>query len=612
MRLKKVIIEGFRSIKSKTILLVDDKVTVLIGANDHGKTNILHALTYLDENLELAEKDVNSDFISRGIPFDEALSIEWHFDTSGFNPLQNINESTSERLKNNIATHPPIQRDERELLVFRREGIGEHIRILSCSSRLYQEVSLFNLFKLAPKIELFSIPQEVGIIDEISRDQLENPEFEFVHGILHLSNLWNKRLEIFEDSDHNRRQLAEASQTLTKNLSTQWNQGSDLEWELRLDANNKILIRIKDPAIRETYIRPSQRSTGFKTFFLFTMLINARLFNSKAINNKRILLFDEPGTYLHPIAQIDLQRSFETISDTTQIVYTTHSVFMINKNYPERNRVISKSLNGTQIDQKPFIRNWKAVRGALGILLTNNFLIADRTLLVEGPSDKIYLIEAIRRLKVEHKIDFDINDLNILDAGDSQHYNAMAKFMLAEGRKVIALVDGDDAGKRIHDQLWKTCASEINSEQLKLHRLPRNKSIEDLFPNRGIYFEAIVILVDELLKDKVQKLTKGITIEQIKEDLANINVSSDSLGRKIDKLSRKWFRDSQSLSKLEIAIKYDLLSSEFYKKDNVDISLSQDAEKFITKLKADLRIPSERVQKPFTSNNGGSKDTSYI
>ena len=47
MHLVKVEIDGYRSFSSRVPLQLDDSVTVILGANDHGKSNFLEALTHL-------------------------------------------------------------------------------------------------------------------------------------------------------------------------------------------------------------------------------------------------------------------------------------------------------------------------------------------------------------------------------------------------------------------------------------------------------------------------------------------------------------------------------------------------------------------------------------
>ena len=61
MRLVRVSIEGYRSIKERLEVTLDPHVTVLLGANDHGKTNFLQALRHLNEAEGFETDDLNWD-----------------------------------------------------------------------------------------------------------------------------------------------------------------------------------------------------------------------------------------------------------------------------------------------------------------------------------------------------------------------------------------------------------------------------------------------------------------------------------------------------------------------------------------------------------------------
>ena len=62
MRLLKTTIEGYRSIRDAVDLHVDPHVTVILGANDHGKTNLLDALCHLNPEVGFdEERDLNWD-----------------------------------------------------------------------------------------------------------------------------------------------------------------------------------------------------------------------------------------------------------------------------------------------------------------------------------------------------------------------------------------------------------------------------------------------------------------------------------------------------------------------------------------------------------------------
>jgi predicted ATP-dependent endonuclease of OLD family len=410
---------------------------------------------------------------------------------------------------------------------------------------------------------------------------------EFMQGIFRLAGIWDARSTIFVQDDMTSRLLDEASVTLTTILNDRWNQGKELKWKLEHTGTNgdHIVIKIGDPAIKGRYTRPSLRSSGFRTYFLLSMIIFARTANKPT--NSYVYLFDEPGTYLHPSAQLDLQRSFETIADQTQIIYTTHSLFLVSKNYPERNRVISKTGQGTKIDQKPFSRNWKSVRESLGILLSNNFLIAEKTLLVEGPSDVIYLLDAVKKLKRAKKLDVDLNDLSIVDAGDSQNYIAMAKLMLSEGREIVALLDGDKSGKGVDMQLQKLCAAEMKAKRLHIVCLPENNSSEDVFADLAVLKIATCSAFNELVKSGARVAKEGIKIDDEMKRIAP--TEGTTLGRLLDQITNTFFKPNEKISKLLIATLYE---NEMEKKS--DALASDQAAKELEGIKKLLNLRGEK------------------
>jgi predicted ATP-dependent endonuclease of OLD family len=55
-----------------------------------------------------------------------------------------------------------------------------------------------------------------------------------------------------------------------------------------------------------------------------------------------VLLIDDPGVYLHILGQRDLLQTLERIAKKNQIIYVTHSPFLIDCDYLERNRIFEK------------------------------------------------------------------------------------------------------------------------------------------------------------------------------------------------------------------------------------------------------------------------------
>ncbi|OGS22035.1 MAG: hypothetical protein A2252_02415 [Elusimicrobia bacterium RIFOXYA2_FULL_39_19] len=584
MRLKNLAITGFRSIKDEVVLILDERVSILIGANDHGKSNILAAIQCLNDEFQIKPEDKNWD-----LDKDSVVKIKWHFsytdDVKTILKGMSVQEVDSQPdVQPTTATEECFPINSSEEIIYSRDNNSNKISIESLPFRIPISKGK-DILQFKPRVELFVSPT-TNIVDQVKVTELTQPQFEFMQGIFRLAGIWENRQEMFTQNDKTSRLLDEASERLTKILNDKWNQGRELKWKFEHTGSNgdTIVIKIQDPAIKSQYTRPSMRSSGFKTFFLLSMITSARTQNKP--NDSYIFLFDEPGTYLHPHAQLDLQRSLESISENTQIIYTTHSIFLINKNHHDRNLVVNKTKQGTKVDQKPFINNWKSVRASLGILLSNNFLIADKTLLVEGPSDIIYVLNAMKTFKKENKLDIDLNDFSIVDAGCSENYIAMAKLMLSEGREVVALIDGNGTGSTIDKQLGKYCEAEIKSKKLKIKALPSGKSSEDIFCNIENLQESILDVAQELVDRGLRSFKQDIDVRKKSEAIKPHK--NDTLGKIIEDITKSFFQPEEKISKLSIALKYEDICA----KNSKLIPNTALAE--LTKIKEILKLRSEK------------------
>ncbi len=145
----------------------------------------------------------------------------------------------------------------------------------------------------------------------------------------------------------------------------------------------------------------SERSAGFIWFFSFLVKF-AQLRKSKG---NVILLLDEPGLTLHGTAQLDLLRYFaEKIAPHHQLVWTTHSPFMVPPDNLACVRTVEdvvvpdsrgrKKSIGTKIRSDVLTTDPQTnfpIFGAMGFEVTQTLVIGKNTLLVEGPSDILYL-----------------------------------------------------------------------------------------------------------------------------------------------------------------------------------------------------------------------------
>lgn len=79
----------------------------------------------------------------------------------------------------------------------------------------------------------------------------------------------------------------------------------------------------------------------------------------------------------------------EDLAIKNQIVYTTHSPFMLNRDYPHRVRLVSKDKDGTCVDSEAYRENWRPLRSSIGLMIGDLFFFNDSGMMLELPSRKM-------------------------------------------------------------------------------------------------------------------------------------------------------------------------------------------------------------------------------
>ena len=145
------------------------------------------------------------------------------------------------------------------------------------------------------------------------------------------------------------------------------------------------------------------RSRGFVWFFSFLAWYSQLCRKGENL----ILLLDEPGLSLHAKAQADLLRYFEEeLKPHHQLIYTTHSPFMVDPTHFDRVRIVQDLSIEPNSDDLPGERQGTQVitevldatpdslfplQGALGYEIYQTLFIGPNSLVVEGVSDLLYI-----------------------------------------------------------------------------------------------------------------------------------------------------------------------------------------------------------------------------
>jgi len=209
--------------------------------------------------------------------------------------------------------------------------------------------------------------------------------------------------EEFTETEYEARKAAleAAANALTDELFEYWTQNDGLEVELDIEFRPTpsmgagttepwLQIRVRNTRHRVT-LNMAERSKGFIWFFSFLAA-----FSEYANAGRRIILLDEPGLNLHAKAQNDLLRFIdERLAPHHQVIYSTHSLFMIEPTKLERCRTVEDVDDvGTKVSQDIWAARADTVfplLGALGVDLTQTLMIGPDQLLVEGSADVTYL-----------------------------------------------------------------------------------------------------------------------------------------------------------------------------------------------------------------------------
>ncbi len=202
----------------------------------------------------------------------------------------------------------------------------------------------------------------------------------------------------------------------------------------------------------------SERSNGLKYFLSYHVQLLAH--TPPQLGRREILLMDEPDAYLSSQGQQDLVRILEEFavpedrSREVQVVYVTHSPFLINRNFASRIRVLDKGVSdeGTRVVRDVARNHYEPLRSSLGAFVAETSFIGGSNLFVEGLADQVLLAGLNSHLLSKGTPQTQLLDLNAVTIVPSGSASSVPYLVyLARGRDVVrppcvALLDSDAAG----------------------------------------------------------------------------------------------------------------------------------------------------------------------
>lgn len=292
------------------------------------------------------------------------------------------------------------------------------------------------------------------------------------------------------------------------NISKWWSQDED--FQLRVSPReHELVFTIRDRT--GTDYSFSERSRGLTYFLSYYVQLRS---HDRPVDRPEVLVMDEPDAYLSALGQQDLLRVLEDYAHpededrTDQVVYVTHSPFLINRNAGHRVRVVDKGSRdeGTRLVKDVTQNHYEPLRTSLGAFVAETAFIGGDNLFIEGIADQVLIAgmnARFRRAGVAPSQCLDLNQVTLVPGGTNVPY----MLYLARGRDqykpaCAVLLDSDSAGKTARGQILKGGA--------------RGK------PTVG---EDLIIMLGDWASESDAKAEAGVTIEE-PEDLVPIDVAA--------------------------------------------------------------------------------------
>ena len=284
--------------------------------------------------------------------------------------------------------------------------------------------------------------------------------------------------------------LQSASTDLTERFREWWKQG-DYLFRFQADGNH-FRIWVSDDR-RPEQIELEGRSSGLQWFFSFYLVF---LVEAEDAHEDAILLLDEPGLSLHPISQRDLSDFFRGLATKNQLLYTTHSPFMVDPDRLDRVKAVFTTNSGATAVSEDLRASAKQGRGdrdnsiypvhaALGLSASDALLQGCQVVIVEGSSDQLYL-SAIKMLLIGSGHLKPSRELVFVPAGGVKGVKAIAAILSGkENMLPKVLLDSDAKGREFADHLASGLYADAEDRVLQVSDFfdeISDPEIEDLWP----------------------------------------------------------------------------------------------------------------------------------
>lgn len=342
----------------------------------------------------------------------------------------------------------PGMREIQDKLATIKNGAG------NCQNPVESYIYKVYIYPNIPKLwyfsDYFSLPCRINLNEFASgrtNGHLSSEEYKIAKALFDLSGLQVSDIQSESNFEAFKAQLEATSNSITDDMFEYWttNQNLEIRFDIEHLSNNERYLNIRIYNSKHRVTLPlKNRSKGFLWFFSFLVWFSKIQGDQ---NSKYILLLDEPGLSLHASAQSDLLRFIdEKLAPDYQVIYTTHSPFMIDSLKLNEGRTVYDTQNpkvgsviSDAVDEKDSDTLFP-LQAALGYTIAQNLYVSPNNLLVEGISDLVYLNHFSTVLKEMGRKGLS-DDITIVPVGGADKIATFISLMRGNELSTVCLLD---------------------------------------------------------------------------------------------------------------------------------------------------------------------------
>lgn len=449
MQLTSFSVSNFRSITSAKKVPLSN-YSVLVGANNEGKSNILHALAIGMEALEDFKRYLRRDSAGRLVRVPASLisqrtSYSWSQDfpiskqkSSGpdacsevtlefqlsSKEISEFQEEVGSKLNGTLPIQIKFQRNGFNVAIS-KQGPGA-AALTKKANNVADFVSRRINFDYIPAIRTSENAEQV--ISELVSKELSKLENEpgYKEAISKIASLQEPVLKA-------------PSASIQSTVASFLPSVKTVEVAMPLETRHRALRRGVTIEIDDGNRTPLERKgDGVKSLVALALMRHASTLAGSSAST--IVAIEEPEAHLHPRAIHELRDVLAALSDKSQVIITSHSPLFVNPAKLESTVVV-------QASKASPARSIAEVRSVLGVKLSDNLQSARLVAVVEGSDDIIILRAILEDRFPDLKKAIHDGDIVFDDLGGASNLSYKIRTYRSSACLTQCFLDSDKAGK---------------------------------------------------------------------------------------------------------------------------------------------------------------------